>query len=744
MVKFAEKLASSRVTEWSEYYVDYNSLKKLIKSISRKQSELKELDQFSQDLNNDNRDSPQSVRMLSGEERRSGSGYGSVDTYNQDGVQDEENGLDDDPDQEFLQAVQFEGNKAEEFYLEKVHELQERLKHLRESVDKLREKIMSSHSVRTLKRPQSSYYLGVGGSGAQSDSDSEEDTNNNAASTRDMHAKASLKRSFNDIYTQMNLVLGFATLNYTAMVKIVKKYDKATRRSSKKRAMQLIHSSFTFSDALEAKRLIAELERKFAQVFHGNNLALARDELVSTESDMDFTEVLHLGFRVGVSISLLFWVLWVMTMDGFEHDRQISASIFIVYRGLSTFVLCLWLWALCVAVWQAYRVNFIFLFQFNPKDVPRPLDLARKASTVSVLFLSNMLLFVKTSTGELEFLISAEHATWFPLMLFVYMLTDATYHGMGSGRVFRSVLFAPFFEVTFFDSFVGDVMTSLVRPFVDVAFSFCFFGTGEWREPQVLQVKDSTQSECMNSWAYRRLLVPLMISLPLWFRFAQCLRRYYDTGLRHPNLTNATKYAIAYSVVLLGTLERAGLETSMPNFYTWWFTSAVLNSLITFSWDVVFDWGLFKQPGVVLRERLMYTNTWFYYLAIAFDLILRFMWTITLFPSVVQFFGNGGTSAGIASADSSAWAMYATAFLGWFEACRRCMWSLFRVEHEHLNNAFGFRRVDFVPLHFDVKEREERPQLSMTSKVRFFGEFVVFLALVLSVAYFAFSWQVRH
>jgi hypothetical protein len=73
---------------------------------------------------------------------------------------------------------------------------------------------------------------------------------------------------------------------------------------------------------------------------------------------------------------------------------------------------------------------------------------------------------------------------------------------------------------------------------------------------------------------------------------------------------------------------------------------AVLSSLITFTWDVTIDWGLFRGADHTLRERLMFTNPVFYWVAIALDLVLRFLWTITLFPSVAQFF-NGGSSPGV-------------------------------------------------------------------------------------------------
>ena len=36
------------------------------------------------------------------------------------------------------------------------------------------------------------------------------------------------------------------------------------------------------------------------------------------------------------------------------------------------------------------------------------------------------------------------------------------------------------------------------------------------------------------------------------------------------------------------------------------------------------------------------------------------------------------------------------------ELARRTMWGFFRLENEHRQNTSGFRRVTFVPLHFDT------------------------------------------
>ncbi len=49
-------------------------------------------------------------------------------------------------------------------------------------------------------------------------------------------------------------------------------------------------------------------------------------------------------------------------------------------------------------------------------------------------------------------------------------------------------------------------------------------------------------------------LRPFVAVLPAWFRFAQCLRRYYDTRQAFPHLVNAGKYSTTFFVIFFGSL----------------------------------------------------------------------------------------------------------------------------------------------------------------------------------------------
>jgi hypothetical protein len=66
------------------------------------------------------------------------------------------------------------------------------------------------------------------------------------------------------------------------------------------------------------------------------------------------------------------------------------------------------------------------------------------------------------------------------------------------------------------------------------------------------------------------------------------------------------------------------------------------------------------------------------------------------------------------------------------ELFRRTIWGFLRLENEHRSNAAGFRRVGFVPLHFNTghkhnyKEKKEQNGQSVLQEV-------VFIALAVGV-----------
>lgn len=138
------------------------------------------------------------------------------------------------------------------------------------------------------------------------------------------------------------------------------------------------------------------------------------------------------------------------------------------------------------------------------------------------------------------------------------------------------------------------------------------------------------------------------------------------------------------------------------------------------------DWGLGQPKYNFLGPRLMYPKHSMYYGIISLDLVLRFAWVLTLVPP------KSGAKFALPA--------YLTLVSMLLEIFRRTIWGFLRLENEHRSNTAGFRRVDFVPLHFSTghkhgyKQEEEHRGFSVLLEVAVITSLVLGAAVVSVVA----------
>jgi len=174
---------------------------------------------------------------------------------------------------------------------------------------------------------------------------------------------------------------------------------------------------------------------------------------------------------------------------------------------------------------------------------------------------------------------------------------------------------------------------------------------------------------------------PVLRALPAWFRFVQCLRRYYDnwskTHKLFPHIVNAGKYLSSIVVVIVSVWYQCDKSKTRMSFLI---IACLINSIYTCSWDVLMDWGLFDrnaQDDKILRDELVYQYRIYYYMAIVENVIGRLMW-------VNLIYGHDCKSVG---------KEVLTSVIFTVEVLRRFIWNFFRLENEHLNNVGEFRAV---------------------------------------------------
>eukprot|EP00731_Ephydatia_muelleri_P024814 Em0016g1085a len=333
-------------------------------------------------------------------------------------------------------------------------------------------------------------------------------------------------------------------------------------------------------------------------------------------------------------------------------------------RGILILVCWFYGFAINTYVWRRRGVNNVLIFEFDPRNNLNYIQLFEVASLLGVLGVIGgyLLVFsywlnIPAYVGPLVSYLLIVGVVLLPLPVFrprsrIWLLKEL-------GRI----CCAPFVFVTFPDFWIADQLNSLATVFLDVEFFACY-----------LFVKND---ECSAAKYGIRAVVAV---LPAWFRFAQCLRRFYSTKTcdgkrKYEHLINAGKYSSSFFVVLFSSLSSgfnvSGAKVQTAHYY------------VFFSLWIV---------SAMLREELIYPN-YVYVLAIIEDLILRSLWTLNI--SVGQL--------------GPKWqATILTTILALMETFRRIVWNFFRLENEHLNNCDQYRVVRDISIRpMNIQEAEQ-------------------------------------
>ncbi len=368
--------------------------------------------------------------------------------------------------------------------------------------------------------------------------------------------------------------------------------------------------------------------------------------------------------------------------------------------GLLVYRLC---WTLLVRIWSEFDINYIALFKTS-NNKPNTTHILNESMTVVFLYFLSMFFYFRVNSDGL-YVDSSFSRVLSPLLLVAGLLLSLLYRSTYSSHVDRvhfqtrdlfapDILLrcacAPFVPVTFRDNYVADALTSFTKVIADAVYASCWLlstliawssssndpeSTSTSSSPSSSSSAGSTVAASMCMGRSIQVVVAMCVVVPLWIRFAQCLRNFWDSTLVFPHVWNALKYALSALVVLYGV----GVNTS-DSFY---YFLIVLATLYKWWWDVFMDWGLFdtfmktgnlcvsgERTRLFLRPSLLYRDPRLYYICIVLDLVLRFLWVLSLAP---------------ASLTSVMYVMPALSiFLGSIEIVRRSMWGVFRVEWEHL------------------------------------------------------------
>ena len=501
-------------------------------------------------------------------------------------------------------------------------------------------------------------------------------------------AKRKLKLAFQEFYRGLELLKSYAILNRTAFRKINKKYDKAANARPTGRYMteKVNKAYFVHSDTVDS--YLVAVEDLYARYFERGNHKIAVAKLRS--SSRRWVHHSSNSFRNGCAIAggLIFGIQGIVysVSDLYSSDPNIytqTTYLLQLYAGYFMAVLLFLIFVVACRVWTAAKVNYMFVFEYDTREV---LDWRQLAELPCwFFFLNGLFLWLNFRPGG--------HGTMFkywPVVLIgitvivMFMPFPILYPKARKWWAFSNwrLLLAGIYPVEFRDFLLGDMYCSETYAMGNVEVFFCLYGNA-WNNP----------GQCAST--YSRAL-GFMTTLPGIWRAAQCIRRYRDSGSWFPHLANCAKYGCNILYYMSLSMYRINESNHMKALFI---VFAMINGVYCSFWDVYFDWSLGQLygPHPFLRPNLAFRQRWPYYVAMILDPILRQQWIFyavyahDLQHSSIVSFGVGVT-----------------------EVLRRGMWLIFRVENEHCNNVGRFRASRDIPLPYSLpsspKENEHWPR----------------------------------
>eukprot|EP01132_Coremiostelium_polycephalum_P006104 gene6104-7607_t len=458
-----------------------------------------------------------------------------------------------------------------------------------------------------------------------------------------------IKEAFKEYYHFLVMLKNFQVINYTAFIKILKKGEKNTGLSLNSQILNYV-DTLHFRTSKKVDKLTSTTEKLFSEVFNDGNLRIARKQLRNSEPA---TNPNTSSFFSGVCLILL----WALVF------------------GIDIFI------------WTKAHVHYSFIFELSKNKLTYH-KIFQAVTLLAVLWITSIGVYMWISVDTFPFpFLPAEYNPLVLLVVYlIFLFCPFNIFQLSVRKWFLNtilrVMTAPVKTVRFKDFFMGDQLSSLVLMMVQFSQFICFYTTDVY--------KAESHAVCISRGRYFN---PIISALPAWWRFLQCLRRYYDSR-DFVHIRNAIKYFLSILVVIFSTMDSFFSNNSWDS--PWrivWLIFGISNSAYSYWWDIFMDWSILVRSKThpfkfSLRKKRMYSPVFVYYFALFSNLGFRLTWTFTKsLPQLTTILPS----------------YKLVVVIGVVEILRRGQWNVFRLENEHLNNCDRFRVIKDITLPYFEK-----------------------------------------
>ena len=361
-----------------------------------------------------------------------------------------------------------------------------------------------------------------------------------------------------------------------------------------------------------------------------------------------------------------------------DEDPELR-SVFPMYRTYGIICLYLWFIGLNIKTWEDIKINYraLFSFKINKNSI---INIWLCASVFcSFLFLAFLLYFITRTPIGINFGLNLYNIVdilpaliWLSLLLYFFCpFKILNYEGRNNvKKLFSECIASILIPIEFKHIWFMDQLTSLIGPMRDIEYTFCYYS-------YYVNHFETRQLYCSSS----RVVYLIIAIFPNLFRCLQVGRQMIDNQKVFPYIFNIGKYTFNIIVATFSFLSQFHQV-----FYFFWLANAFISGCYSSFWDLKMDWGYFEGcNNFPLRKKNKFKNKFLCILSIPIDIILRFLWMLSISPEIMSQYIRP---------EFLALVLYT------LEMIRRAIWNFIRVEFEHfeLEKMYQISYYEELPL----------------------------------------------
>lgn len=599
-MKFGEFLEKEKITEWSDFYINYKKLCLILEP-------MKKLYKTRQILENKEKLSINSLLISSNSSQQ----YLKIADS-------------------FINTLIIEINKLLYFYTEniifyinRIEKINDQLKYLKDNYSLLFE------SSNFLKAGYNTYDINY----------------DNLKGTPYYNCTETLELVLKELYKEVNLIKHYMEINIKAEDKIIKKFKKYSSICLKHSTIHdlikikfLKHSLKVMKSDSTQSRLISEIETVFSCYF-GQKYSLNSTKILKEyieKKHLNYFQFYYFGIFTGILITILF-VIYLICYNydiDMDDDREFK-QIFPIFRSI--IVISFYLWILCINTyfWNNNKINYKKVFKFNNHYSPLSAQMKRAALLTTIVFLMILMyLIIRCNiSSRILFFIYILPLNFTPLIcwvcLIVYLLLPFRNYFNYEGRCYLFKVLKEggiFLKTDFEHIWVYDQLTSLSGFFRDIIYACCYYTTYIYiyytfnpESNSILENNASLNNDLndvnnkkytyeinhIRSKCHISFLFIFLSMLPYYIRALQCIKICILNKSFMPQGLNTIKYILS----ILSSFISYLFSQNQSYLKTWLFW-ATISSVYSFMWDIKMDWGFLEKKIVNNKNnRDKYHNT---------------------------------------------------------------------------------------------------------------------------------------